>query len=76
MLDFQHIDTLHYFNAESDYLLSPSSKFMSSDQLSARMLYPLKKFRIPFLSDELFSRSLADHSIINYSYGIWKALQK
>jgi len=76
MLDFQHIGVLHYLDANSNHHISPTDQFMDRDQLSARILYPLKEFPIPFISKKLFFRSFADHNVINYSYGIWKALQQ
>ena len=76
LLDFQHIGTLHYFDADSNHSISPTDKFMDHDQLKARILYPLRELVIPFLSEKLFFRSFADHNVINYSYGIWKTLHK
>ena len=76
LLDYQHIDTLHYFDADSNYYLSPTEEFMNRDQFIARILYPLRELVIPFLSENVFLRSFVDHCVINYSYGIWKALHK
>ncbi len=76
LLDYQHMGTLHYFDADSNYHLSPSNIFMYLDQFRAQTFYPQRKLVIPFLSKNLFLRSFADHNVINYSYGIWKALHK
>ena len=75
MLDFQHVGILHYFDAGSNYFVSPTDKLMSRDQLLASIDFFLKNPTLPFFSKQLFLRAFVDHNVVNYTYGIWKALK-
>ncbi|WP_305910077.1 lipase family protein [Methylomarinum sp. Ch1-1] len=74
--DYRHIGTLQYFNAAGDWCEAPGAAFMRRDSLKAQLLYPFNQLPIPFFTDKVAFRSLADHSILNYRYAIWKKLQK
>lgn len=74
MLDYQHAGTLQYFDASGRLHTMPTAGFMMADQRKARWLYPLQELPLPILTQKLALRSLADHAIVNYAYGIWKNL--
>ncbi|WP_051906601.1 lipase family protein [Methylomarinum vadi] len=76
IMDYQHIETLQYFTAAGDWLENPDARFIQRDSTKARLLYPFTQLPIPFFSQKVAFRRLADHSIANYLYGIWKALSK
>lgn len=73
---YHHFGTHHYLDADSNHHTSPDDEFMKKDKCKAKFLYPFQQLPIPFISGKPLTRSLADHSIISYEYGIWKALHK
>lgn len=75
IMGYQHIDTLQYVNADGKLIENPDQSYIRHDSLKARLIYPFIQLPIPFLTDKVMFRQLADHSITNYRYGIWKALQ-
>lgn len=76
VLGFQHGGIVRYFDASGGLHSQPDPAFVRQDQTRARWLYPFQQWPLPFLNDKLLLRSLADHSIVNYAYGIWKNLKQ
>lgn len=75
VMDYRHIDSQQYFNASGDLVENADERYIRHDSLIARLMHPFIQLPIPFLTDKVIFRRLADHSITNYRYGIWKALQ-
>ncbi len=74
ILDYQHVDSQKYFDAQGDLIERPSEQFIKNDTFKARMAYPFSQFPVPFFTNKVLFRTLADHSIINYQYAVWKNL--
>jgi hypothetical protein len=76
LLGFEHGGILQYFDVYAALRTQPSADFVRKDRLKARCLYPFQVLPVPFINDKLLFRDLADHSILNYAYGIWKTLNQ
>jgi len=72
---YHHFGTHHYLDSNSNHHISATDEFMNKDKFNAKMHYLFQQLPLPFITGKPLTRSLADHSIISYEYGIWKTLK-